>query len=320
MLKVALLHILLRNFFSAQTLPHGVLEHKPRNSRSCNFSCRANNLFTSSVNRTKINLSGEGRLPPLALCWSISTDLGKADEHSVRCVLTERDNAGCRVKNCFLPCFLHTPSSPWNILLPELKFRRNFCSQDLTHWVSLASEHSTTSKEQEHLQNNKLLAQPGPNYSSCAWQGPPAAFRLLTSTGSRDHTTMWQLISFVADQFLMCFSTEAPFHHDGAGRDLQLRAGIPFLGRILHFRVSLMQLTLQFIFIDQLLYLKSVSTVCKSGGRARSWSCLYNPSTLLPYCHIFLPQELISYHWSFCHGSSSLLSLILCSSVWKITG
>lgn len=133
MLKVALLHILLRNFFSAQTLPHGVLEHKPRNSRSCNFSCRANNLFTSSVNHTKINLSGEGRLPPLALCWSISTDLGKADEHSVRCVLTERDNAGCRVKNCFLPCFLHTPSSPWNILLPELKFRRNFCSQDLTH-------------------------------------------------------------------------------------------------------------------------------------------------------------------------------------------
>lgn len=58
---------------------------------------------------------------------------------------------------------------------------------------------------------------------------------------------MWQLISFVADQFQVCFSTQTPFHHQGRGRNL-LRAGISFLGRILHCRVSLMQLILQSIF------------------------------------------------------------------------
>lgn len=271
MLKVALLHILLRNFFSAQTLPHGVLEHKPHNSRSCNFSCRDNNLFTSSVNHTKVNLSGEGRLPPLALCWSISTDLGKVDEHSIRCVLTERDNTGCRVKNCFLPCFLHTPSSPQNILLPELKFRRNFCSQDLTPCkFPLLLSTGPQARNRSTFKTTSCWHNLGQITAAVPDTGSPAAFHLLTSTGTRDHTTMRQLISFVADQFLMCFSTQAPLHHEGAGRVLQLRARIPFLGRILHFRVSLMQLTLQFIFIDQLLYLKSVSTICKDGGRARS--------------------------------------------------
>lgn len=42
----------------------------------------------------------------------------------------QRHSKGWRAKNCFL----HSPSSPRNVLSAELKLRRDFCSQDLTHW------------------------------------------------------------------------------------------------------------------------------------------------------------------------------------------
>lgn len=60
----------------------------------------------------------------------------------------ETVRAGQRVKNCFLPCFLHSPSSPREVLSPELKFRRNLWGQDIIHCklLSLPSERSTSAR------------------------------------------------------------------------------------------------------------------------------------------------------------------------------
>lgn len=65
--------------------------------------------------------------------------------------------------------------------------------------TSLASKHSTTSKEQESPQN-MVLAHLGLSYS-CAWQGPPAALHLLISTAPQitllcgSLSALWQINS-----------------------------------------------------------------------------------------------------------------------------
>lgn len=86
----------------------------------------------------------------------------------------------------------------------------------------------------------------------------------------------WQINSWCAAEH------KHQFHHKGGGRNMQLRARTPFLGSSLHFRVSLMQLSnCSLISIAKIFYLTLVSTICKGGGRVRSWSHLYNPSSSL---------------------------------------
>lgn len=93
---------------------------------------------------------------------------------------------------------------------------------------------------------------------------------------------MQQLTSFMPDQFLICFSTWAPISPPRGRQERAAESRDPLLGSSLFFVVSLTQLpSCSFSFTAKLFYLTSVSIICKGGSRVRSWSCLYNPSSLL---------------------------------------
>lgn len=102
------------------------------------------------------------------------------------------------------------PLLPTNIPVSWTGIQKGFLQPGpTTLWASLASEHSTTSKEQEHPQNNKVLAQPGLSYS-CAWQGPPTALHHLISTAPQI-TLLCGTYQPCGRSVLVCFSTQAHF-------------------------------------------------------------------------------------------------------------
>lgn len=175
-------------------------------------------------------------------------------------------------------------SSPPQVLSAELKLRRDFCSQDLPH-SELPSLLSTAAQARSSSTRRQGGAGPAWAESELCLARVPSSFAPLIPPGTTGcPSTMWQLNSLVAYQ-LLCAS--APPHYGGAGRDPQ-RAGIPFLAG---FCTAGLASCNSFLSISCFAW--NQSTICKGGGRASSWSCLYHPSTLLPYCYIFPPQELI---------------------------
>lgn len=244
MLKLALLHIVLRNFLSAQTLPHGKLEHKPYSSRSCNFSHRANHLYTSwwiipkqiqAVREDCHHWHGAAQIV-LALEKQMSTVLD---------VPWQRDNEGWRVKNCFLLCFLPT-TCPVSWTGTQKGFLQ---PGPTTLWASLTPEHSSTSQDQQYLETRRSWPSLG-RVRAVPGKGP----QQLCSSHSPWHHCVPQ--HYVAAYQLggisvpVCFSTTSSWR----GRQRPTESRDPLLGRILHCRVSFVQL----ISLYQLLCLKSV--------------------------------------------------------------
>lgn len=188
-------------------------------------------------------------------------ELGKADEHNLKCVSRERGSKGWeefRIASCHASSTAHP--------LQGKSCHLNWNSE----WISAARTCET---------HSNLKAQLGPAWGTVSL--PPAArFHLGICTGTRDDTTTKQLTSWgrsVPDVFQ---HTSTSFTTERAAGTCSWERGPPSCTAACASGLNIAPVKLQFHSYSWVVLLDKVSKICKGGGRARSWSHLYNPSSL----------------------------------------
>lgn len=193
-----------------------------------------------------------------------------------------------RTASC--PSSFTPPSSPWNVLSVELKFRRDFCSQ----CVNTVS--SSYFQAQHHKQGTGAPSKQGAGTAWAEWHiaVPDKGLQQhFTSSFPLRHrpllcgslSALWQISSWCDSVHKLHFIIKGE-------AETCWEQGSPSLAG-LHCRVSLMQLILHFIFIDQLLYLNLSVYNLQRWWQSKKLILSVQPFTSLPYCYIFPPQELI---------------------------